>query len=88
MLGLRSLRWSLVSGLAMIARLRLGMLHGDGLLVLHLLVLSLLMGLSLCHGSLVLWILRLSPHLLLLLKQMWWKSNKRALAYLSVPHGL
>ena len=88
MLRLRRLRWTLVSCLAVIARLRLGMLHGNGLLVLHLLVLSLLMGLSLCHGSLVLWILRLSRHLLLLLKQVWWKINKRALAHLSVPHGL
>lgn len=54
------------------------MLHGDGLLLLHLLVLlSLLMGL--CHGSLVLWPSRLS-HLLLLLEQVWRKINKRTLA--------
>ena len=89
LLGLGGGRRSLIPCLAMVARLRLRMLHRNRLLLrLHLvMLLSLLMG---CcgHGSLMLRASGLLAHLLLLLEQVGWKIDERSLPHLSISHCL
>lgn len=90
LLRLRGLWRSLVPCLAVIARLRLGMLHGNRLLLcLHLLLLMSVLLSCLGHGSLLLRTSRmLTTHLLLLLEQVGRKVDKRSLAHLTIPHCL
>ena len=90
LLRLRGLWRSLVPCLAVIARLRLGMLHSNRLLLcLHLLLLMSVLLSCLRHGSLLLRASRmLTTHLLLLLEQVGRKVDKRSLAHLTVPHCL